>query len=126
MFCPGDYVYYTRSNGVRVVATIVGSSDFGEEFRTIVYSRPSAVDPRVKVSVTNKCARIGALEAVRGHTPPTPGTDPSSIKCISLCASCCILRNSAFGDNSGMPLMVHGTMYPRMCGLLMIRMMIIV
>jgi len=83
MFSPGDYVYYTRSNGMRVVATIVGSSDFGEEFRTIVYSRPSAVDPRVKVSVTNKCARIGALELLRCHTPPTPGTNPSSIKSMT-------------------------------------------
>ena len=80
MLRPGEYAYYTRSNGVRVVACIDGSSALGEEFRTITYSRPSAQDPGVKVSVTNDCARIDSLEAVRGRTPPTPGTNPSSIK----------------------------------------------
>ena len=79
MLRPGEYAYFTRSNGVRVVARIDGSSDLGEEFRTITYSRPSAQDPGVKVSVTNDCARIDSLEGVRGRTPPTPGTNPSSI-----------------------------------------------
>ncbi len=41
MFSPGTWAHYTRTGGARVLARIIGDSPYGDEYRTIRYSRHS-------------------------------------------------------------------------------------
>ena len=70
MFDPGQHVMYTRTTGVQAVATIMGPSPSGDQFRHLqcvqrVGSRP----------VDNFHAPLLRMEPVRVRTPSPMGTD---------------------------------------------------
>ena len=71
MFDPGQHVMYTRSTGVQALATIIGLSPSGDQFRHLQYVQCEGSRP-----VDNLHAPLLRMEPVRVCTPSPQGSDP--------------------------------------------------
>ena len=70
MFSPGTWAHYTRTGGARVLARIIGDSPYGDEYRTIRYSRHSEDGQKLHIIDHDRASVLVLEEApVRSPTP---------------------------------------------------------